>query len=104
MSHTTDQLEGFEDLLAATGRVFLHNTEQFRGLVKRLQPDTEEYDLTPTDDDTILLSALRSEIPAAAVKVGASLSDADGFSYRVTRIQRTPNSLIARVECAVLNP
>ena len=51
-----------------------------------------------------LVSAFRSEIPSDALKVGASLTDEDGFLYRVTRLHRSPNSLIARVECAVLNP
>lgn len=104
MSHEADQLEGFEDLLEATGKGLLHGTTQFRGLIKRLQPQGEEYDLTPTDDDAVLISALRSEIPAEALKVGASITDNDSFFYRVTRIQRSPNSLIARIECAVLNP
>jgi hypothetical protein len=104
MSHATDQLEGFADLMDATGRSFLHGTEPFRGLVKRLKPESEEYDLTPTDDDTVLLSAFRSEIPAAALKVGATLTDGEGFIYRVTRLQRTPNHLIARLECVVVNP
>lgn len=104
MSHTTDQLEGFQELLQATGRTFTHGATPFRGLVKRLQPESEEYDLTPSDDDSVLISAFRSEIPTDALKVGASLTDEDGFLYRVTRLHRSPNTLITRVECAVLNP
>lgn len=104
MSHTVDQLEGFEELLEATGRTFTHESRSFRGIVKRLQPESEEYDLTPSDDDSVLVSAFRSEIPTDAMKVGASLTDEEGFHYRVTRIHRLPNTLIARLECIVLNP
>lgn len=104
MSHTTDKLEGFEELLEATGRTFTHGATPFRGLVKRLHPESEEFDLTPTDDDSVLVSAFRSEVPVNALRVGANLSDSDGFRYRVTRIQRSPNSLIVRMECVVLNP
>lgn len=104
MSHEADQFEGFEDLLEASGRVFLQGTEQFRALVKRLQPENEDYDLTPTDDDSVLVSAFRSEVPAGAIAVGQSFSDSEGFQYRVTRIHRSPNSIITRLECIVLNP
>ncbi len=104
MGTSTDHLEGFEELLEVAGRVFQFGGEQFRGLVKTLEPVTEEYDLTPTDDDTILLTAFRSEIPTAAIKVGMSFTDPDGFAYRVTRIRRSPNHLVVRLECIVLNP
>lgn len=104
MSQDADQLEGFEELLEAFGRTLISGTEQFRGLVKTLNPETEAFDLTPTDDDSVSISALRSEIPATVVRPGASLTDSDGFSYRVTRIRRSPNQQVVRVECAVLNP
>jgi len=104
MSASADHLEGFEELLDVAGRLFLFGTEQFRGLVKTLEPASEEYDLTPTDDDTVLLTAFRSEIPPAAIKVGVSLTDAENFVYRVTRIRRSPNQLVVRLECIVLNP
>jgi len=32
MSFTGDQLEGFEDLLEVAGRIFLHGSDQFRGI------------------------------------------------------------------------
>jgi hypothetical protein len=104
MSASADHLEGFKELLDVAGRVFHFGTGQFRGLVKTLEPVTEEYDLTPTDDDTVLLTAFRSEIPPAAIKVGVSLNDLDGFIYRVTRIRRSPNQLVVGLECIVLNP
>jgi hypothetical protein len=104
MSADADHLEGFEDLLDISGRVFALGTEQFRGIVRTIEPDTEEFDLTPTDDDSVILSALRSEIPNTALKVGVSLLDSDGYRYRVTRLRRSPNQLITRLECVVLNP
>lgn len=104
MGTNTDYLEGFEELLEAVGQVFEFGNEQFRGLLKTLETSTEEYDLTPTDDDMVLLSALRSEIPKAAVKVGISFTDPNGFAYRVTRIKRSPSHLLVRLECTVLHP
>jgi hypothetical protein len=104
MSQATDELEGFLELLAATGQTLAFGAVSFRGLVKRLQPATEEYDLTPNDDDSVMISALREDLPAAALKVGAGLSDAAGYHYRVTRLHRSPGSLIARLECIALNP
>lgn len=104
MSASADHLEGFEELLDVAGRVFFFGTEQFRGLIKTLEPVNEEYDLTPTDDDTVLLTAFRSEIPPAAIKVGMSFTDPEGFAYRVTRIRRSPNHLVVRLECIVLSP
>lgn len=104
MSHTTDQLEGFEDLLQVAGRDFLHGNSSFRALVKRLDPLSEDFDLTPADDDSVLICAIRGQIPTDALKVGTSFSDTDGFVYRVTRIHRSPGSLVARLECTVLNP
>jgi len=104
MSHEADQLEGFKDLLDATGQALWHGPNEFRGLIKRLRPQTEEYDLTPTDDDAVLVSVLRAEIPTEALKVGGSITDAEGTFYRVTRLHRSPRSLVARIECTVLNP
>jgi hypothetical protein len=104
MGTSTDHLEGFEELLDVAGLLFLFGSDQFRGLVKTLEPATEEYDLTPTDDDTVLLTAFRSEIPPAAIKVWVSFTDPDGFAYRVTRIRRSPNHLVVRLVCIVLNP
>lgn len=104
MGTNADHAEGFEELLDVAGRVFLHGSEQFRGVLKTLEPDTEGYDLTPCDDDTVSLTAFRNEIPASALKVGVSLTDSEGYVYRVTRLRRSPNHLLVRLECIVLNP
>lgn len=99
-----DHWEGFEELLQVAGRTFQFGTEQFRGLVKTLEPSAEEYDLTPTDDDTVLLAGFRSKIPSIAIKVGVSLTDSEGFIYRITHIRRSPSQEIVRMECTVQQP
>lgn len=104
MGTGADHLEGFLELLEASGRSFLFGGESFRGLVRTLEPDTQRYDLSPNDDDTVQLMALRAAIPREAVRLGARLSDAEGYLYRVTRIRRAPNHLVVRLECALLQP
>ncbi len=104
MSFESDQLEGFRELLETSGGQFVHPSGEFRGLVKRMNPDNEEFDLTPTDDDRVQVSGLRSEVPVEIVKVGASFSDNDDLRYRVTRIRRSPNQVAVRLECEVVNP
>lgn len=104
MSFVADQVEGFEELLAAAGSTFSSAYGPFRALVRKLEAETEDYDLTPSDDDAVRISALRSEIPVELVALGAGFSDEAGFQYRVSRLQRPPNHALVHLECTVLNP
>jgi len=104
MEQAIDHLEGFTELLEASGRTLVTGQESFRALVRTLRPKSDSFDLSPTDNDTVLVSALRDTAPASAVRVGASLSDEQGFCYRVTRLHRSPNRAIVQMECVVVNP
>ena len=104
MSFESDQLEGFRELLETSGGLFVHPSGEFRGLVKRMNPENEEFDLTPGDDDRVIVSGLKTEVPAAVVKVGASFTDSDDLRYRVSAIRRSPNQVAVRLECEVVNP
>lgn len=104
MEIEADHLEGFEELLNMSGRLLLFGTEHFRAVIKTLEPPAEAYDLAPTENDSVLITAFRNEIPSAAVKVGISLTDSDGFFYRVSRLKRSPNHPLVKLECTVLNP
>ena len=104
MSFEADQLEGFRELLETSGGLFIHPSGEFRGLVKRMNQDNEEFDLTPGDDDRVQVSGLKSEVPVEVVKIGESFTDSDALSYRVTGIRRAPNQVAVRLECEVVNP
>lgn len=104
MSHAADQLEGFQELLSAIGHQFIAGSDSFSGILKRQSPETEEFDLTPTDDDSVLIAALRNDVPGSVLRVGSGFSDHQGFFYRVTRIVRLPHQQIVQFECIVLNP
>jgi hypothetical protein len=104
MVNSADHLEGFNDLLAAAGRVFLHGTVQFIALVRDSTPDNERYDLTPTDDDAVDVTALRSDFPDGLPRVGAFFTDAENIEYRVMAIRRPPNSITVRFTCQVTHP
>lgn len=104
MSFESDQLEGFRELLETSGGQFIHPSGEFRGLVKRMTPEDEEFDLTPGDDDRVQVSGLKTEVPAEVVKVGASFTDSEDLAYRVTGIKRAPNQVAVRLECEVVNP
>jgi hypothetical protein len=104
MSFEADQLEGFRELLETSGGQFIHPSGEFRGLVKQMTPENEAFDLTPGDDDRVQVSGLKTEVPAEVVKVGASFTDSEDYSYRVTAIRRSPNHVAVRLECEVVKP
>ena len=81
MGTDEDHLVGFEELLNVAGRVFEFGTEHFRGLVRRMNPENEAFDLTPGDDDRVIVSGLKSDVPAEVVKIGASFTDSEDLSY-----------------------
>ena len=104
VSWSDDHLEGFGELLDASGRTLVAAGVSFRAIVRTVQPPNESFDLSPSDNDAVMVSALRADIPAAAIQVGAGLTDEDGFRYRVTRLHRSPNRQIVQLQCTVLNP
>ena len=104
MSFESDQLEGFRELLETSGGQFVHPSGEFRGLVRRIEPENEAFDLTPGDDDRIQVSGLKTEVPAEVVRIGSSFVDSENFSYRVTGIRRSPNQVAVRLECEVVSP
>ena len=104
MSFNEDQREGFLELLDATGQTFLYETEQFRGVAKTLEPKPEEFDLTPSDDDQIQVSVLGDEIPDGLKRIGETFTDGDGVFYRITRMRKSPNSILVRLECKLQMP
>jgi hypothetical protein len=99
-----DQTEGFQDLLDISGRVYLWGTVQFRALVRDSAPDYERHDLTPTDDDAVEITALRSDFDDGLPTVGAFFTDAENIEYRVLVIRRPPNSITVRFTCQVTHP
>jgi hypothetical protein len=104
MSHTADEREGFAELLAVAGQPLSVDGESFTGLLKRLSPEDAAYDLTPNDNDQARIAAFRDGVPAAALRVGAHLSDSGGFHFRVVRIARPANREIVHLECVIVNP
>jgi hypothetical protein len=104
MSFAADHVEGFEELLAAAGSEFDSDFGSFRGLVRKVEPESTDYDLSPSDDDAIRISAHRTEVPPELISLGASFRDEAGFHYRVNRLQRPPKYNIVHLECTVLNP
>ena len=50
------------------------------------------------------VTAFRAEIPDPARRIGAHLHDAEGVRYRVTRLRRSTNRALVKLECVVLHP
>lgn len=104
MGQHSDHIEGFSELLEADGRTLQHSEEDFRALVRTVRPPEESFDLSPTDNDAVEVTAFRDEIPDPARRVGAHLQDAEGVRYRVTRLRRSTNRALVKLECVVLHP
>jgi hypothetical protein len=102
--HNSDLLEGQLELMTASGRDFLFGEVPFTALVKDASSlEDESFDLTPGDDDEVVLTALRSSFPTTP-QIGDSFVDAYGATYRIKSIRRPPNHITIRFHCQVTFP
>lgn len=99
----TDQSEGFSELLEVAGSEFTWREHPLTALIRTLQPKVEGFDLTPCDDNSVSVRALRSVFLGGLPAIGDHFEDESGTSYRVTRISRIPGDLTVTFECEVLH-
>ena len=98
MNHA-DHLEGFTELLEATGVAFTFGDATFNGVLKTLEPKPQAYDLTPGDDVAVQVSLLSADAPEGLARVGQSFTGLNGAAYRVTRVRPVGTSGVLRLEC-----
>jgi hypothetical protein len=98
--HTTDALEGFAELLKSVGVDLLWQDETFRAVLTTEQPSPQPYALTPGDDETVRVSALRSVFPELPA-IGDYFEDDSGTRYRIKRRRQRPGQPVVRFSCEV---
>lgn len=99
-----DHSEGFTDLLEIAGTDFQYQGQAFRGLLNRHEPQQEAFDLTPTDDDAVIVFTDPNLLPEGLLKVGAYFSDVMEVQYRITKMKRPPGKPFVQLECTLLTP
>ena len=98
--HTEDSLEGFAELLNAVGVDLHYGQESFRGVLSTEQPTSKPYDLTPGDDQAVMISAFASSF-SSPPEIGDYIEDDSGNHYRIKARQQRPGQLLIRFSCDV---
>ena len=98
--HTADALEGFSELLDVVGVDLSYANNPFRGVLSTEQPDEKPYDLTPGDDQVVMISAFADAFSSQPA-IGDYFEDNNGNHYRIKSRRQRSGQLIIRFSCEV---
>lgn len=93
-----DTLEGFGELLEASGIVLTFGGVQIRALLAREANTAQAFDINPADVQTVVLSVFKTDLPSVP-DIGSYFEDDESGRYRVTAHRPCPERAFARFVC-----